>query len=210
MDLLELDRSAVLESVRVLESAGPIDWELPTPCPQWTLRQLVEHMAAGHRGFAAATRGEADDIAAWHAVPLTGDPLDGYREAAAAVLEAFAQPGVLLREFTLPEITTRITFPGRVAIGFHLLDYVAHGWDVAAALGVHTEPATELAEAALAVALQVPDDDRRRTPEAQFQPSLPPPSGAGTFDLFLYSTGRDPGWTSPSDRINSQEDSHVR
>ncbi|QMU71184.1 TIGR03086 family metal-binding protein [Streptacidiphilus sp. P02-A3a] len=210
MDLLELDRSAVLESVRILESAGPIDWELPTPCPQWTLRQLVEHMAAGHRGFAAATRGEADDLAAWHAHPLPGDPLDGYRESVAAVLEAFAQPGVLVREFTLPEITTRITFPGRVAVGFHLLDYVAHSWDVAAALGARTEPAPELAEAALAIALQVPDDERRLTPDAQFQPSILPPPGTGTFELFLYSIGRDPHWSAPKDPVNSQEDSHVR
>lgn len=117
---------------------------------------------------------------------------------------------MLVREFTLPEITTRITFPGRVAVGFHLLDYVAHSWDVAAALGARTEPAPELAEAALAIALQVPDDERRLTPDAQFQPSILPPPGVGTFELFLYSTGRDPGWSAPSDRINSQEDSHVR
>jgi uncharacterized protein (TIGR03086 family) len=197
MDILELNRSAVLESVRILEAAGPIDWEIPTPCTEWTLRQLVEHMAAQHYGFAGATRGEARELADWQPVPLGGDPLDGYRESVQAVLDAFAEPGVLTRDFTLPEITTQIAFPGRVAIGFHLLDYVAHSWDVAAALGVPSEPSPELAEAALAVALRVPDDERRRTPDAQFQPGIQPAAGAGTFDLFLYSIGRAPGWSKP-------------
>lgn len=220
VDIVELDRIAVLESVRVLTAADPDDWELPTPCSTWTLRQLVEHMTAQHHGFAAAARGGARDLAAWQPVPLGADPLGAYRAAATAVLDALAEPGVLAREFTLPEITTALTFPGRIAVGFHFLDYVAHSWDVAAALGVRSEPSPEVAEAALAVALAVPDDDRRRTPDAQFQPSLPSAPGAATFELFLHALGRTPDWQAPAGRtrsdrtrpgrIHPQEESNVR
>ncbi|QMU75747.1 TIGR03086 family protein [Streptacidiphilus sp. PB12-B1b] len=211
MDILQLDRTAVLESVRILEAAGPVDWELPTPCSQWTLRQLVEHMTAQHHGFAAAARGEADELAAWQSVPLGDDPLAGYRASAEAVIAAFAEPGVLVRHFTLPEITTAITFPGRVAVGFHFLDYVAHSWDVAAALGKAVEPSTEAAEAALAIAMSVPDDERRRTPDAQFQPSLQAAPGATTFELFLRALGRSPDWQARSQSSPPpQEDGHAR
>jgi uncharacterized protein (TIGR03086 family) len=196
MDILELDRAAVLESVRILEAAGPIDWTIATPCHQWTLRQLVEHMTAQHHGFAAAARG-GSELADWQPVPLD-DPLGAYRASAAAVIEAFGEPGVLVRHFTLPEITTAITFPGRVAVGFHFLDYVAHSWDVAAALGKVVEPSPEAAEAALTIALSVPDDERRRTPDAQFQPSLQAAPGATTFELFLRALGRSPDWQPPS------------
>lgn len=58
MDIVQLDRAAVLESIRVVERAGPGDWDRPTPCDRWTLRLLVEHMGTQHIGFAAAARGE--------------------------------------------------------------------------------------------------------------------------------------------------------
>jgi len=35
----------------------------------------------------------------------------------------------------LPEVRAGITVPAPIAIGFHLVDYVAHGWDVARTLG---------------------------------------------------------------------------
>jgi uncharacterized protein (TIGR03086 family) len=198
MDLLELDRRAVLESVRILRAAGPIDWQLPTPCRDWTLRQLVGHLAAQHRGFAVAARGESSDLAAWQPVLVGGDPLRAYHESATAVLRAFAEPGVLEREFLLPEITVERTFPGSVAVGFHLLDYVVHCWDLARTLGVPSDLPPQCTEAALAVARLVPDDEHRRAPGAQFGPGLTPAPGAGTSDLLLAATGRSPDWSSPA------------
>ncbi|MBC3843187.1 TIGR03086 family protein [Streptacidiphilus sp. 4-A2] len=195
MDILELNREAVLESVRILAKAGPQDFELPTPCSAWTVRQLVEHMTAQHLGFAAAARGEITAASDWLPVPLGGDPLGRYQESVTAVLDAFAEPGVLAREFSLPEITVERSFPGRIAVGFHLLDYVAHSWDLGSALGVPTELSPQSIEAALTVALLVPDDERRRTPDAQFQPVLPAGPGAGTFELLLTNIGRSPDWS---------------
>ncbi|WP_399124862.1 maleylpyruvate isomerase N-terminal domain-containing protein [Streptomyces sp. ITFR-6] len=58
MDIVQIDRTAVLESARIVRSAGPGDWDRPSPCSDWTLRRLVEHMGAQHHGFAAAARGQ--------------------------------------------------------------------------------------------------------------------------------------------------------
>ncbi len=160
-------------------------------------------MAAQHRGFTAAARGESSDLAAWQPVRVGGDPLLRYRESVTAVLRAFAEPGLLTREFALPEITSERTFPGSVAVGFHLLDYVVHSWDLARALGRPTRLSPRCVESALAVARLIPDDERRRSPDAPFRTSLQPATRAGTLDLLLYATGRSPDW-SAADSTSSQ------
>ncbi|WP_028813704.1 TIGR03086 family metal-binding protein [Streptomyces flavidovirens] len=198
MDIRKLDRTAVLETVRLLEQATADTWEAPTPCADWNLRELVAHMTGQHHGFAAAAAGGGSDLCAWQPAELGDDPVKTYRAAAEAVLDAFARPGTLTREFSLPEISTTTTFPASVAIGFHFLDYVVHGWDVARTLGLNPEPDDDIAEAALVFALRVPDDDRRLGPAALFAPALAPVRGAPTLDLVLAALGRTPGWTPPA------------
>lgn len=194
MDIRKLDRTAVLETVRVLERARPEDWDSPTPCTGWTLRRLVAHMAGQHHGFAAAAEGHGGDLAVWRPAELGEDPLTVHRAAAESVLTAFSRPGVLTREFDLPEISTTTRFPATVAIGFHFLDYVVHGWDVARTLGADLDLGEEILDAALVFALRVPDDERRLRPDPQFRPALPAPAGAGSLDLVLTALGRSPDW----------------
>ncbi|MFD8206929.1 TIGR03086 family metal-binding protein [Streptomyces sp. NPDC059695] len=208
MDILDLDRTAVLETVRLLEHAQPEDWERPTPCDGWNLRRLVAHMAGQHHGFAAAASGGGADLAVWQDRSLGHDGLAVYRESADLVLGQFAEPGILTREFSLPEISTDLRFPATVAIGFHFLDYVVHAWDVARTLGIEPDLTEETAEAALLFALRVPDDERRLRPEAQFAPALPTGPGTGSLDLVLATLGRSPDWpagAAPTDRT-LQED----
>lgn len=198
MDVRKLDGTAVLESLRILERAAPEDWAAPTPCADWNLRELVAHMAGQHRGFAAAAAGDGADLSVWRPAELGDDPVRTYRAAVDEVLRAFAHPAVLTREFALPEISTTRTFPASVAIGFHFLDHVVHGWDVARALGLDPRTDDDVAEAALVFALRVPDDERRLGPGAQFRPALTPARGARTLDLVLAALGRAPDWTAPA------------
>ncbi|MFD5469432.1 TIGR03086 family metal-binding protein [Streptomyces sp. NPDC127105] len=195
MDIRKLDRTAVLETVRLVRQADPTDWDLPTPCAGWTLRQLVAHMAGQHHGFAAAAAGGGEDLAVWQPSALGEDPSTTYRAAAWTAIDAFAEQGVLIREFLLPEISATRRFPASVAIGFHFLDHVVHGWDVARTLGVPLDLGEEVAEAALAFALRVPDDERRLIPEPLFRPALPAAPGASSLDLVLTSLGRSPDWS---------------
>lgn len=199
---MRFDRAAVLESVRLVERAGPGDWDRPTPCDHWTLRLLVEHMGTQHIGFAAAARGEGSGPAVWEPRRAGDDPVAWYRGTALALLDEFAQPGVLERRFALPEIDTERTFPATTAIGFHFIDYVVHSWDVAAALGVRATLPPAVVEAALPIALRVPGGARREQPGAAFRPALDPGEGAGadgsgTWELILSALGRSPKW-SPS------------
>lgn len=188
------DRAVVRETVRILEHAGPADWALPTPCARWDLRALVSHMAGQHRGFAAAAAGRGADLQLWQPLPLGDDPLGVYRAEVASVSGSFAQSGVAARQFDLPEISTTRRFPAAVAVGFHFLDFAVHTWDCARAIGLDWEPGDDVAAAALALALRVPDDARRLAPGAAFRPARSSDDGR-PFDRVLATLGRSPAWT---------------
>ncbi|MGW7082033.1 TIGR03086 family metal-binding protein [Streptomyces sp. NPDC054871] len=191
-DLITLDRTALQESLRLLRAARDTDWERPSPCAGWTLRDLVAHMTAQHHGFAAAARGSGADRTYWIAPELGHDPFKVYAESVRHVLAAFAEEGVMERGFTLPEVGG--TFTGRIAVGFHFLDYVVHSWDVATTLGpgvgVSLDLPRPVIEAALDIARRVPKDPERRGSGAAFAPVLPTPEDASPLEEMLALLGR--------------------
>jgi uncharacterized protein (TIGR03086 family) len=193
-DIRQLDRRAVLASVEVVSRVTGDDLGRPTPCSGWTLADLLAHLTVQHDGFAAAATGRGAEPAVWQAAPRSADPVADYTAAADRVIAAFAPAGVLQQPFSLPEITTKTTFPGSVAIGFHFLDYVVHSWDVARSLGIPLELPADLLDAALPIAEAVPDGARRQVPGAAFQPRLPAPTQAGTLDRIVALLGRSPSW----------------
>lgn len=192
-DLIALDRTAVQESLRILRTARDTDWERPSPCTGWTLRDLVAHMTAQHHGFAAAARGSGADRTYWIEQDLGRDPFKIYDESVRHVLAAFAEEGVLERGFTLPEIGG--TFTGRSAVGFHFLDYVVHSWDVARTIGIDVgiDFPPPVIGAALEIARRVPKGPERRGPGAAFAPVLPTPEHASPLEEMLALLGRSPG-----------------
>ncbi|MGW2645154.1 TIGR03086 family metal-binding protein [Streptomyces sp. NPDC001393] len=189
-DFVELDRIAVQEVVRVVDLATAADWTRDTPCAGWTLRRLVAHMTAQHLGFAAAARGAGREPEHWREPEDMSDPGRLHRSAAASVLSAFSEPGVLAREFTLPELGG--DFPGDRAVSFHFVDHVVHAWDVAVTLGTGVELPEHVLVAALAVARRVPTDPARRGPGFAFAPALEVPEGSGPLQEALRLLGRSP------------------
>jgi len=198
--IVSLDARAVAASVMVASKAGSADLTRPTPCGDWTLGQLLAHMTVQHDGFAAAAAGNGADPSVWQAQPAPPDPVAEYGAAADRVLRAFAADGVLTREFALPEIAPGAAFPAAMAISFHFIDYVTHGWDVARALGLDYELEPELLGVALAVAEAVPDDQTRLQPGAAFAPRVSRPGTASQLDRIVALLGRRPDWQPASGR----------
>lgn len=182
-------------SVEIVDLIRDDQWELPTPCSQWTLRQLLHHMINENRGFAAAADGETTDRTVWTSQDFDADLRGDYARSAERVVTAFGADGVLDRPFWLPRINDTVTFPARQAISFHLLDYVVHGWDVAVALGHPIAFADDLIEAVLDIAYrEVPDGPRRLRPNAGFRPAIQVPDNASAQDRLLAALGRSPSW----------------
>jgi uncharacterized protein (TIGR03086 family) len=124
----------------------------------------------------------------------SSDLVAAYADAADRVLAAFGPDDVLDRRFALPEVTTQATFRGARAIGFHFIDYVVHGWDVARALGLGFDLPADVLDAALAEALAIPDGPERARPGAAFRPGVEVPDGASTMDRIVATLGRSPTW----------------
>ena len=119
------------------------DLDRATPCGPWTLRELLAHMTGQDAGFAAATASEAG-VDAYRPGPATPQ---AHREAAAALVRAFATADPD-RDVWLAEFGRRV--PLASAVGFHLLDTLVHGWDVAVAVATRCTTTTNSPPRALA------------------------------------------------------------
>src|ERR1700734_2654724 len=190
-DVRPLHRIAVLASVDVVSVVPTDDLAKPTPCAGWNLADLLAHMTVQHRGFAAAARGHGADEAIWQpatvADAVAADPAGTYSAAATEGID----------EFALPEFGPGAMFPAAMAIGFHYVDYVVHGWDVARTLGQSYELPVDVVAAALPLALVVPDGDFRTMNNAPFGPAIPSTDPADDLDRILTYLGRSPQWKPP-------------
>ncbi|MFF7870880.1 TIGR03086 family metal-binding protein [Streptomyces qaidamensis] len=193
MDIRQLDRQALLLTGKVVSQVKTHHLRLATPCADWTLYGLLRHLVSQNEGFAASARGAGEPWAVWRDGDLGDDPAGAYDASVGEVTAAFADDEVLERRLALPEVGEGFVVPGRIAIGFHLLDYVVHAWDVAATIGAPWEPAAELTDAALRVATRVPDEGRGAG--AAFRRQIAVPDDAPVGDRLLALLGRDPSWT---------------
>lgn len=193
VDVVDLDARVVHNSVELAEKATEPDLGRPTPCVEWTLQALLEHMTAQHLGFAAASEGNADP-AAWKPRPLGSEPVAAYRDSAERVIAAFSSDGMLGRSFPMPEFGPGAEFPGVLAIGFHFIDYVVHAWDVGRSLGVAVEFGAEVLEPAYEIARAIPGGDLRTEPGSPFGPEVPWHAADRGLDAIVALLGRSPAW----------------
>jgi uncharacterized protein (TIGR03086 family) len=196
MDIIELHRRAVAAVAPVLARVRPVDLGLPTPCTGWDLRALLEHMTGQDHGFAAAVRAgnETDvDVTAFAPRPLGEDPAASATASSAAAASAFAESATdPVRTVWLAEFRHR--FPLEQVAGFHVIDTLVHGWDVAVTLGLAVDYDDDLVAAGLTVAEGVPTGAVRELPDSPFAPALAA-AGSDRWERTLALLGRDPLWT---------------
>jgi uncharacterized protein (TIGR03086 family) len=193
-DVLDGDRRAVETTIGIVGKVGRDDLDRPTPCAGWTLGTLLAHMIGQHYGFAAAAEGNSQDPAVFADRPVGEQPAADYEAAGRRVIDAFSAPGLLEGTMYLPEVRGGMSLPATMAIGFHLVDYVAHGWDVAKSLGIAADFAPDVLHAALTVAEEVPEEAKGSDARLPFRPSVPT-SSADLLDRVVATLGRDPDWT---------------
>jgi len=166
----------------LISGIGPHQWSAPTPCDEWDVRRVVEHLVGMNRVFAAILAGEAP--------PQRGDELPGealtpaFRESAATLLDAFARPGVLGRSYTSPLGTAT----GRDRLLIRLYDLLAHGWDLARATGqVAHLPEDAAADSLSFVRNQLSDDAR----PGRFAAARTAPGTAPAIEQLVAFLGRE-------------------
>jgi uncharacterized protein (TIGR03086 family) len=185
------------EAVRSLvQQVSPGDLDRPTPCAQWHVKALLEHMLGQDEGFIAAL-GNDVGVDAFAPRPLGAAPGEAYATTSVAVTAAFGASHAD-RELLLPEIGPDARFPVHLAVDFHGLDVAVHGWDLAVSLGKEIDYAEDLIEATLAVARLVPDGCERTQPGALFGPVVRAGNAddVSSWHRVLTLVGRDPRWES--------------
>jgi uncharacterized protein (TIGR03086 family) len=197
-DVRPFHRIAVLTSIKIVDQITRDDLHHATPCAGWDLGDLLAHMTVQHRGFAAAARGAGADLAVWDVDTVSEavavSPAATYAAAARDVIDAFAADGTMEAKFALPEFGPDVVVPGALAMGFHFIDYVVHGWDVARSIDVDFQLPADVIAAAEPIAFAVPDDASRRTPRSPFRTALDSPRGSSRLDRILAHLGRSPAW----------------
>lgn len=199
--IVELHRRSVASARTVIDRLTLDDLDRPTPCGDWVLRDLLEHMAGQDHGFAAALTAARDgadiDLASFHPRPLGAAPATTLATGLDDVVTAFVGADESDLSVLMPEFGSRV--PAPVLVSMHLVDTLVHGWDVAAAVGVADCYVAGLDEEAVVAGLsaveQVPtDEESRSAPGAPFGPVLAAPDTADAWTRTLTLLGRDPAW----------------
>ena len=186
-DNRDLHERAVTEFGRLLDNVTDGQWKDGTPCSEWDVATLVNHVTVGNKQFAAASRGEKFNFDRT-ATEAAADPKAAFAESAKFVAEAFAAEGVDDRMFELPFGT----LPAQVAIGIHFTDVVVHAWDLARATGQPPELPQDLVEQAWNISQLFPDTPEIRGPGGPFAPKVDVPADAPALDRLVGLLGRHP------------------
>ena len=157
-------------------------WSAPTPCADWTVRQVVNHLIGMNRVFAALLAGQPPPPRP-SADHVEDDPAGAYRDSADALLAAFGRPGVLERTHHGPLGAAT----GAERLQIRLYDLLAHGWDLAQATGQPADLPDDLAEQSLAFARAQLTDQAR---PGRFGPAQTAAAQAPAIERLAAFLGR--------------------
>lgn len=127
-----------------VRAVRPDQWANATPCTEWTVRQLVNHVAVEDLWVPPLLAGKtiADVGDAYDGDQLGDDPAAAWSRALAGARQAVQEPGAAER-------TVHLSY-GDERAGEYLLqlfaDHLIHGWDVARAIGGDTDLPADLVD----------------------------------------------------------------
>jgi uncharacterized protein (TIGR03086 family) len=186
-DLIDLlDHATAWTATKVAGARGHLD--AATPCDEWSVRRLIDHLLAAQEMFAAGASGGTIAPPTGPPPELVGDdPSAQYERARMATIDAYTQPGVLAR--TVKGVGGEV--PAMQVVGIAFCDQLIHGWDLARATGQdETMPPEFVAVAWQLLNGQIPE--QARGPGKNFKAAVTVPDNAGDQDKLLAYCGRTP------------------
>lgn len=187
-DVVELFRRSLDEFGKRVHAVRADQWGCPTPCAEWEVRNLVNHLAVeqlwvpplvgdGLRVADVGDRFRGDQLGA--------DPVGVWDAAAAGALAAFGAPGALDR-------TVHLSYGDRPAVEYAremIFDLVVHTWDLARAIDADEKVDPELVEA---VYSRIEPEVDSLAASGLFDPPVPVPPGSDEQTKLIAATGRRP------------------
>jgi len=177
IDLLE---SVLIETEATIASVAPGQEHLPTPCSELDVARLVDHLVGWAGSFATrltggSVTGDPNDFR------VGGDPVTEFHQAAQTIVGAYREGGEPSQ---------------KLPVGFLIMEFLVHGWDLATATGRSVRYLPAAAELGLATGRQMLQPEYRG-PGKTFGYEVEVPDDTGPVDRLVAFLGRDPGWQSP-------------
>jgi uncharacterized protein (TIGR03086 family) len=189
MELPELYDIALERAGRIVGGVHDDQLRDPTPCTEWNVAVLTNHLIGGTYGFAAAAAGQDVDFEAEPPDFSSMDRKAAWEEGAKSVRAALHDAIAAGRSLTLPIGT----LPAAQAMGVSYIDLVVHGWDLAKATAQDATIPDELAIAAYEMMKDaVAPEMRQPGPMAVFGKEIPVPESASPTDKLVAFLGRKP------------------
>lgn len=190
----DLLRPVLADLCRVVGAVADSQLHLPTPCTDYDVEHLRDHVVGWITTFAA---GFADPDG-----QAPRSTVEGFRSAAepsaqvrdaARVLDEAIRSGAADRPLKLGDAQ----MPGDLALSMILWEYQVHGWDLARATGQEWAPPPEASQESLDFAPAMLTADYQGEGKA-FAPAVDVPQDAPPLDRLLALSGRHPGWQPPT------------
>ena len=176
MGPLEMFERAASAASALARSVRPDQMGLATPCSEWDVRALLDHMAGGPMYLLGALDVGDAGVGSWPE-PAAVD----------AVVARLGEPGALERRCVSP---AGFEWSVAEAAAGTAMDQLVHTWDLAVALGTDRTIDSDVTAAVVSMFLpQMPEVGR----QAGFVgPAVDVGEGAAPQDVLLGAMGRDP------------------
>jgi uncharacterized protein (TIGR03086 family) len=182
-DVRKLHERAVVSFGARVHGVKDDQWDAATPCSEWNVRTLVNHIVGENRWMPPLLEGRtiAEVGDRFDGDLLGDDPKAVWDASAAEAVEAVQADGAMDRTVHL----SFGDFPGREYTMQVFADLMIHGWDLARAIGVDERLDPELVEACTAWFTPM-EETYRSSGAIGPRPEVPPDADAQTRLLAAF------------------------
>lgn len=188
MQLNQLVAKAATETANTVRGVKPDQLGAPTPCRDWDVRTLVNHLLQVIYAVNLAGRGEAVPGELWERDLMSGGWAERVDDEARQAVAAWSDPAA--RGDTVSVGSMQMPVPAVAAM--LASDLVLHGWDLARATGQDYRCDDDAAEMTYRFITETGDQGRGMGIYAE---PVPVADEAPALDRALGLSGRNPQWT---------------
>jgi uncharacterized protein (TIGR03086 family) len=184
--------SAVAQMSNLLERVTEDQLNRPTPCPPYTLSDLIDHVSGLSQAFtAAATKNVGSATSqgpSGDASRLSDDWRTRIPKQLAALADAWRDPNAWEGMTQAGGIDLPAAIAGKIAIN----ELVIHGWDIARASQQPFDCGPRALKTSMELVSMMSSDGGGR--EGLFGPVVDVPADAPLLDRVIGLSGRNPSW----------------
>jgi uncharacterized protein (TIGR03086 family) len=187
---VEMLKQACAATSSILANVTGDHLTLPTPCADWQVRDVINHIVAATRFFG--------DVAEWGFSPegqewpvyAAGDFAASFGEQSGRTIAAFSAPGAMDKVMSLPTGPT----PGWRCVEVASGEIIVHGWDLARATGQAAPVDNGVADALLSSEWTSLCAEVRGNDPPPFASEIGVAPGTAPIERLAAFLGRDPEW----------------